>query len=104
VGKHFLIDNEGQGDSPTFWSWYAACRDRGMHQFGLRGENVDSRTGASFTFWRDGDKIFTVRAVCEHCRCMIIATSFGGFKTKDDEEMCKFFMIPTLTHPASMMR
>ena len=105
VGKDFLIENDGQGDSVCYWNWFQSCRDRGMHQFGLRGENVDSRTGASFTFWRDGDKIFSARAVCEHCRCMIVATTSGGaFKTKDDEEMCKFFMIPTLTHPASMMR
>jgi hypothetical protein len=105
VGKDFLIENAGQGDSVCYWNWFQSCRDRGMHQFGLRGENVDSRTGASFTFWRDGNRIFSARAVCEHCRCMIVATASGGlFNTKDDEEMCEFFMIPKVTHPASMMR
>jgi hypothetical protein len=75
-----------------------------MHQFGHRGDRVDERA-ASFTFWRDGARLFSARAVCEHCRCFIVSTASGGtFKTKDDEEMCKFFMLKPLANPASMMR
>ena len=33
VGKDFLIENDGQGDSVCFWKWFQSCRDRGMHQF-----------------------------------------------------------------------
>jgi hypothetical protein len=104
VGPRFLIDNEGQGDSTTFWGWYSACRDRGMHQFGHRGDSVDARA-ASFTFWREGNKCFSARAVCNYCRCCIVSTASGGvFNTKNDEEMLKFFMLKTLANPASMIR
>jgi hypothetical protein len=105
VGKDFLIENDGQGESVCYWKWYAACRDRGMHQFGHRGEHVGDRSGARFTFWKDGKSCFTARAVCEHCRSMIIAKTYNAeFRTKDDEEMCKFFMLIPLAHPASMLR
>jgi hypothetical protein len=36
---------------------------------------------------------------------MIIAKTYNAeFRTKDDEEMCKFFMLNPLAHPASMIR
>ena len=106
VGKLFLITDEGQGHSVCYWDWYAACRDRGMHQFAHRGANVDDRPGASFKCWKDGKSCFTARAVCLHCRSMILVTTpgTGKFRSKDDVVMCKYFMVDPLTHPASMIR
>ena len=105
VGQVFLQDDQGQGPPSSLWNWQNACRDRGMHQFGILGQNIDKKPGAQFTFWKCGRTCFNCRVVCVRCKSYLsIQADDGTFNTRDDEEMCQFFLLDTLQHPEAMVR
>ena len=107
VGKLFLFTLEGQGQSTSWWNWFNACRDRGMHQFGIRGQHTDKKPGAQFTFWKCGRSCFNSRVACMRCNSFLYITCDNGsgtFSTRDDEEMCQFFLLETLQHPEAIVR
>ena len=107
VGQWFLQDFAGQGDPSSLWDWQNACRDRGMHQFGIRGQHIDKKPGAQFTFWKCGRSCFNSRVACMRCNSFLYITCDNGsgtFSTRDDEEMCQFFLLETLQHPEAIVR
>ena len=84
------------------WRWYASVSERGCNLFAHRAcpsqtiwELSYERPGSKRKYYKEGNKCFLARVICENCRAMFQVEASSGNKLTQaaDKGLLEFFLL-----------